>query len=197
MSADTNTIACLDRGYVKLESYSANEKLFADIAWSSRGKEGNDYKRTIQTLIRQGHTGPFEASLFVFQVKAPVFVARQWMRHRIGIGYTELSQRYALIPAEFYCVDPLDQVVYEREYSFYREAVELGQSLEQARRFLPIGTYTQFYCYGNLVAFMHFLELRLAKEAQAEIREYANALDCFISTICPVTMLAWHEIKGV
>jgi thymidylate synthase (FAD) len=167
--------------------------------------------------IWSGNT-PFEHNAFRFHVRAPIFVAREWFRHRIG-SFNEFSLRYAKATDDFYVpaaedvrtqvgkpgaysFDPVsDEVaettrqelkqVYEAAYATYERLVELGVARELARAALPVGAYTEFYWTLNARALMNFLSLRNAETAQREIRRYAEACERFFAERMPVTYEAF------
>ena len=157
----------------------------------------------IRFLMRERHGTPFEHNSFRFHVRCPIFVAREWFRHRVG-SFNEFSMRYAKATDDFYVPDPEDvrtQVgkpgaysfepvpdeiaettrerlrgVYEMAYRTYEELVELGVARELARAVLPVGAYTEFYWTVNARSLMNFVSLRAAETAQREIRRYAEAV---------------------
>ncbi len=161
---------------------------------------------------------PFEHNSFRFHIRAPIFVAREWMRHRIS-SFNEFSLRYAKATDEFYVPEPDDvrsqvgkpgaysfepvspevaettreelQAVYEKAYETYQELVELGVARELARCVLPVGAYTEFYWTVNARSLMNFVSLRNAETAQREIRRYAQACERFLEQKMPVTHAAF------
>jgi thymidylate synthase (FAD) len=168
----------------------------------------------IRFLMRERHGTPFEHNAFRFHVRAPIFVAREWFRHRVG-SFNEFSMRYARATDDFYVPAPEDvrtQVgkpgaysfepvtddvaettrkeltgIYETAYAAYEKLVELGVARELARAVLPVGAYTEFYWTVNARALMNFLSLRNAEAAQREIRRYAEACERFFAERMPVT----------
>ncbi len=174
-------------------------------------------RKLIAFLLEHNHTSPFEHNQLSFRVKAPLFVARQWMRHRMN-SYNEISYRYAKAPLEFYI--PSEWRLQDRENkqasgeSFtdiqlveeYKKALELskntyehllekGVSRELARGILPVCTYTQFIFTCNLHSLMHFLTLRLNKAAQYEIRQFALGMLAFASQAFPIAIEEWQQKK--
>ena len=161
---------------------------------------------------------PFEHNSFRFHIRAPIFVAREWFRHRVG-SFNEFSMRYAKATDEFYVPEPEDvrtqvgkpgsysfepvspeiaettrdelRTVYEAAYETYEKLVELGVARELARCVLPVGAYTEFYWTVNARALMNFLSLRAAETAQREIRRYAEACEVFLAERMPVTYAAF------
>ena len=172
----------------------------------------------IRFLLRERHGTPFEHNAFRFHIRAPIFVAREWFRHRVG-SFNEFSMRYARATDDFY-VPALEDVrtqvgkpgaysfepvpedvaettreelqqVYETAYVAYEKLVELGVARELARAALPVGAYTEFYWTVNARALMNFLSLRNAETAQREIRRYAEACERFLAERMPVTYEAF------
>ncbi len=175
------------------------------------------YVRRNGFAVWSGNT-PFEHNAFRFHVRCPLFVAREWFRHRIG-SFNEFSMRYARATDEFYVpaaedvrsqigkpgaysfetVDPeLAETtreelrsVYEHAYETYEKLVEAGVARELARCVLPVGAYTEFYWTVNARALMNFVSLRAAETAQREIRRYADAVEVFFAERMPVTHAAF------
>ena len=167
--------------------------------------------------IWSGNT-PFEHNAFRFHIRAPIFVVREWMRHRVG-SFNEFSMRYAKATSDFYVpeaddvrsqvgkpgaysFEPVDpelaeqtreelQAVYEQAFETYERLVELGVARELARSVMPVGAYTEFYWTVNARALMNFVSLRAAETAQREIRRYAEAVEVFLAEKMPVTHAAF------
>ncbi|WP_129409360.1 FAD-dependent thymidylate synthase [Marinitoga lauensis] len=182
-----------------------NDRTAVKAARVSYGKEiSNDDKdkKLIYYLMKHKHHSPFEHQVFTFHVKTPIFIARQWMRHRIG-SYNEISRRYTTKYAEeFYIPDhiriqdtvnkqgsiktndehmqnkAINIINYTYDYLFetYNKLLEMGVAREMARMILPVGQYTQFYWTVNTRSLMNFLNLRADSHAQWEIQQYAVAL---------------------
>ena len=172
----------------------------------------------IRFLMRERHGTPFEHNSFRFHIRAPIFVAREWFRHRVG-SFNEFSMRYAKATDDFYVPEPDDvrsqvgkpgaysfepmepdiaettreemRAVYEAAFSAYERLVELGVARELARSVLPVGAYTEFYWTVNARALMNFLSLRNSETAQREIRRYAEACERFLEERMPVTYAAF------
>ena len=172
----------------------------------------------IRFLMRERHGTPFEHNSFRFHIRAPIFVAREWFRHRVG-SFNEFSMRYAKATDDFYVPEPDDvrsqvgkpgaysfepvepgvaettreemRAVYEAAFSAYERLVELGVARELARSVLPVGAYTEFYWTVNARALMNFLSLRNSETAQREIRRYAEACEQFLAEKMPVTYAAF------
>jgi thymidylate synthase (FAD) len=216
------TIQVLDHGFVHLDDVMATDLSVVNAARVSfaRRKEEMDEGDAglIRFLMRERHGTPFEHNAFRFHVRAPIFVAREWFRHRIG-SFNEFSMRYAkatedfYLPAEedvrtqvgkpgAYSFEPVSadvaettrdelQAVYEAAYAAYERLVELGVARELARSLIPVGAYTEFYWTVNARALMNFVSLRAAETAQREIRRYADACECFLAEKMPVTYAAF------
>lgn len=170
----------------------------------------------INFLMKNGHGSPFEHGYFRFRIHVPIFVAREWFRHRVGHSYNEWSGRYSQIatdffsPAEFrtqvgkpgaYTFEPLQGAghaaqdildeVYDHASQAYIELLAIGVAKEQARMVLPVATYTNFIWSCNPRSMMHFLSLRTHPDAMKEIRDCALAAEDIFRTHMPVTHSAW------
>lgn len=174
-------------------------------------------KKLLTFLLEHNHTSPFEHNQLSFRIKAPLFVARQWMRHRMH-SYNEISYRYVKAPVEFY-IPPkwryqdkqnkqasfgafenqelLDRykASIDESYKTYEFLLEQGVCREVARATLPLCTYTEFIFTSNLHALMHFLKLRLCAGAQKEIRNYAAAILSLAAPHFPVSLGIWQELN--
>jgi len=211
-------IPALDHGYVKLLDVMGSDE---DIAYAARiSTRGKKSKRSdaqlLDYLMRHEHMSPFEMAELKFEVKAPIFVARQWFRHRTG-NYNEVSARYTVLPNENYIPDrfraqdtinrqgSLDsdmdhealRGVYENALEVaeetYEDLIEQGVARELARAILPVARYTVFIYKSDLRNLLHFLKLRLDSHAQPEIRAYASAIEAFVSELFPITWDTWRR----
>lgn len=215
----------LNHGYVTLVDYMGNDlsivraaRTSYDADWRTGEEAGKDAK-LINYLLRNRHTSPFEAVTFTFEVKAPLFVLRQWHRHRTW-GYNEVSARYSELPEEFY-IPELEQITtqsasnkqmrtdeqnpaalliqsYMRTscmdaFALYKALLEQGTPRELARTVLPLSTYSRMHATVNLHNLFHFLRLRLHEHAQYEIRVYAEAMLELVEPIVPVAVAAFRE----
>lgn len=177
-------------------------------------------KKLIRYLLKNHHTSPFEHVQFTFHVKAPLFVARQWMRHRTW-SYNEISARYAKVEEGYYFPSKwrgqstdnkqmssgelpddlqvgLDSEYYqacETAFSTYNALIAAGVSRELARMVLPTSSFTRFYASVNLHNLLHFLSLRDHPHAQHEIRVYAEAMKDIIQKYVPWTIASWEELR--
>ena len=218
-------IPVLDRGFVRLVDYLGSDARIVQSARVSYGEGTTTVRRDralIDYLIRHQHTSPFEQVIITFHAKMPIFVARQWVRHRTA-RLNELSGRYSEMVDEFYVpaaerikpqdtfnlqgslengeVPPeLQQKVIEiikRDqedvYKAYREMLDDGISRELARINLPLSLYTEWYWQIDLHNLFHFLKLRLDMHAQWEIRQYAAALGKIAKAVAPWAYESFEE----
>ena len=211
-------------GFVRLDAAMADDLSVVNAARVSFAKSSDEMtdadKGLINFLMRERHGTPFEHNSFRFHIKCPVFVAREWFRHRIG-SFNEFSARYSEVPNEFFvpAVDEVrGQVGKPGAYSFeklepevgkdivawiadwneqahrlYLEMIVSGVAKELARVVLPVSMYTQFYWTVNARALMNFLSLRTHETAQYDIRQYANAVYEIASAEMPITFEAWEK----
>ena len=194
-------IKVLDKGFVRLVDSMGDDNSVVQAARVSYGngtKTPDEDKRLINYLLTNKHTSPFEQVKFKFHVKCPVFVARQWFRHRTW-SYNEISQRYSVIKDEFYYPEkwrmqdtknkqgslaPAINITAhmklvgacEDAYNIYTRMVDEGIAKEMARMILPTNIYTEFYGSVDAHNLMAFFRLRSESHAQWEIRQYSNAL---------------------
>jgi thymidylate synthase (FAD) len=220
-------IECLDHGFVRLVDSMGGDisivraaRVSYDAAWRA-GEDDNSDAKLIRYLWRNHHTSPFEAVTLTFEVKAPIFVFRQWHRHRTW-SYNELSARYRELPEEFYVPDPTkigkqsqshkqmrefgaeadpalqeDAVASirgscERSFQVYRALLESGVPRELARSVLPVATYSHMFATVDLMNLLKFLTLRIHPHAQYEIRVYGEAMRDLARLVAPVAVSAWE-----
>ncbi len=204
---------------VELLRISGSDLDIANAARVSYGRISHEIserdKTLIQFLMDHEHTSPFEHNQLSFRIKAPIFIARQWMRHRMN-SYNEISYRYVKVKTEFYIPSSFRlqdtqnkqsslgsfqndtalqayKSALEVAYNTYTSMIEAGVCREQARAILPVATYTEFIFTCNLHSLMHFLKLRLGSGAQQEIRSYAQALLELVIPHFPITLDAWRK----
>lgn len=217
-------IKVLDKGFVKLIHYMGNDKLIADCARVSYGK-GTKTKRQDEKLInylwKNKHTTPFEMPRLIFHIKAPIFVARQWFRHRTA-SYNEISARYSEVRNEFYLpnsgrlqtqcnknkqassgqevansnnlINKIEEF-FVKSHKLYEESLGEGVARETARIVLPVSVYTEFIFGIDLKNLLHFINLRDASDAQYEIREYAKVILLILNELFPMAIQAFKENK--
>ena len=218
-------IRVLDHGFVRLDDAMADDLSVvngARVSFARHKEEMDDSDEgLIGFLMRARHGTPFEHNSFRFHIRTPIFVAREWFRHRIG-SFNEFSMRYAKATDEFYVPAPEDvrsqvgkpgaysfeevapelaeqtreelRAVYETAYDTYQRLVEQGVARELARCVLPVGAYTEFYWTVNARSLMNFISLRAAETAQREIQRYAEACEVFLAEKMPVTHA--HFVKN-
>ncbi len=229
----------LSKGFVKLidcmprEIPLKGQKLNCDVAvvqaarvsYAEGLKDLETDKKLINYLYKNKHTSPFEMVKFKFHVKAPIFIARQWFRHRMS-NYNEISGRYTLlnediyIPGKIPAQSKINKQLSDKnnnfnnntkiceifnnymlgsrnQYSLYNILIKEGVSREIARIGLPLNMFTEFYWSIDLHNLLNFLNLRNSSYAQDEIKQYAQAIEDIITTYCPITMEARNNHKSI
>ena len=217
-------IKVLDKGFVRLVDYMGDDAAIVQAARVSYGKgtkSVSEDKGLIRYLMRHKHTSPFEMVEFKFHVKLPIFVARQWIRHRTA-NVNEYSGRYSEMKDEFYLPDVqqirpqsvvnkqgrsnetlapelakgiIDQYEQTQKQLFeeYSKLLETNLARELARINLPLSNYTEWYWKIDLHNLFHFLKLRLDAHAQYEIRVYAEAMADMVKDIVPLAYEAFED----
>lgn len=194
----------LDKGFVRLIDHLGDDDTIIETAHASRHGtvsqpplNDEDKKHFIKQLYKDRHTSVFEFINFTFNVRAPIFVARQWMRHRTG-KYIEQSLRYCEANPVFYYPPDSPESVRKLLESSYFESVRVyqlllkrGEKKEMARICLPVSLYTEFKWNIDLHNLLHFIQLR--QKGQWEIAQYANAL---LDEITPVVPYVVECYKG-
>lgn len=214
---------CLNVGFVRLVDYMGGDESIVQAARVSYGKGTktvNEDRGLIRYLMRHTHTTPFEMVELKFHVKLPIFIARQWIRHRTA-NVNEYSGRYSVMKDEFYVPDneaihyqskrnkqgregevpsELRQRVLEiltqsqrQMYDEYSHLLEDDIARELARVNLPLSLYTEWYWKIDLHNLFHFLNLRMDTHAQYEIRVYANALAEITKQVVPIAWEAFED----
>jgi len=219
-------IEVLDHGFVYLVDYMGNDQAIEQAARVSYGTGTRNVNETvglIRYLMRHQHTTPFEMVELKFHAKMPIFVARQWVRHRTA-SINELSGRYSILDKEFYVPSPevittqsqdnkqgrgqalnvntankIRQLLIDdatRNYGHYASMLEEdGLAKELARMDLTLNFYTQWYWKANLHNTLRFLGLRMDPHAQWEIREYANAMSTIVRDSVPIAWKAFEDYQ--
>lgn len=216
----------LDHGEILYVDHMGTDE---DIVIAARVSYGNEDKKSsggsglINYLMRHGHTSPFEMCELKLQIKAPIFVARQWMRHRTA-SYNEYSGRYSEIMQENYCPS-VEEVRFQSKIkrqcgegvlpkpqsenwrdclqqncslsrSIYDNAISsLGIVKETARIGLPVSSYTRFIFKMDLNNLFHFMHLRSSEYAQYEIRQYSEKIERIVEALWPISYAAWVNYK--
>lgn len=214
----------LDHGFVRLVDYMGGDARIVQSARVSYGegtKTLREDKTLIDYLLRNKHTSPFEQVILTFHVKMPIFVARQWIRHRTA-RLNEISGRYSVMRDEFYTPHPeevrfqskrnkqggstqdvpddlrnkviaLLQHEQKQLYSDYEDMLEDGIARELARINLPLSLYTEMYWQIDLNNLFHFLRLRMDWHAQYEIRVYGDTMAQITRAVAPMAFEAFEE----
>lgn len=218
-----DVLPVLDHGYVILRDHMGSDEAIENAARISYDGTGSSTReRLLRYLMRHRHTSPFEMGEMVFEIKMPIFVARQWVRHRTA-SMNEVSARYTQLPAEMHipeedALEPQSKSNkqgreggrYERHkaafmrrtirqvnqsaYDAYEDMLaEYDLTRELARGVLPLNTYTKFVWKIDLHNLLHFLKLRTDPHAQKEIREYAEVIEKLVALYFPMTYRAWVD----
>lgn len=184
------------KGYIKLISVYGNDEKVVRTAKASFGNYEQDIKDLglIRYLMRNGHWQPFEFCRMDFQVKIPIYLARQWLRHRTG-SFSELSGRYKELTNEFEYNNELQKKSCEYSFDIYNENLAINMPKEKARINLPLSTYTTFVFTMDLRNLLHFLKLRLDNHAQKEIRDYADVIYEWVKEYYPVIAKAFQDYE--
>jgi len=209
---------------VMLDAFMADDLSVVNSARVSFGKRSEEMtnadKGLVNFLMRERHGTPFEHNSFRFHVKCPIFVAREWFRHRMG-SFNEFSGRYAEFDPEgylpmveemrtqvgkpgSYTFEPIEKDVaeeaigkiyssYGTAFETYQQLLDAGVAKEVARIVLPVGVMTEFYWTVNARSLMNFISLRQAATAQYEIRTLALGVEQFFAGIMPVTYEAFIQ----
>lgn len=220
----------LDHGEVELLDMMGNDLSVvnaAKVSFAAQKKELDESAiGLINYLLKNKHATPFEHVLFKFRIKAPIFVTREWMRHRWS-SFNEMSMRYHQPNViEFYIPSRRDfrtqvgkpgaynfetikdnavinetikqlQTVYYNASSAYDEMIKNGVAKEIARMVLPVAQYTEFIWTVNARSLINFLSLRNDSAAQLEIREYADTIETVFANIMPITYKSFIENERI
>ncbi|MBN1698306.1 MAG: FAD-dependent thymidylate synthase [Spirochaetales bacterium] len=216
----------LDHGFVRLVDYLGGDARIvqaARVSYGSGTKTVREDKKLINYLLRNEHMSPFEQVIFTFHLKMPIFVARQWVRHRTA-RMNEISGRYSVMEDEFYLPREEDirfqsqhnrqgrseeevpsemqqevlrilKKTCETAYDGYRRCIGDNISREISRIILPLSLYTQMYWQIDLRNLLHFIKLRADIHAQQEIRQYADVLGTIVKTVTPAVWEAFDEYE--
>lgn len=218
----------LDKGFVRLVDYMGSDNSIvqaARVSYNANNKEHTQESdaKLLNYLMKHQHTSPFEMCEITLHIKAPLFIARQWMRHRTA-SYNEISARYTEPNDDFYIphIDNIkkqhagnkqcsgDELLDESIAKYFINTTQKtsknflenyqyfnGDSVKLAREMnrinMPVNYYTEFYYKTNLKNLLHFLKLRTHTHAQFEIREYANVVLDIVNRWCPVASKAFIE----
>tara|TARA_B000000557_G_scaffold59022_1_gene45857 strand:- start:4338 stop:5300 length:963 start_codon:yes stop_codon:yes gene_type:complete len=224
-----DAIKCLDKGFVRLVDSMGGDDAIVQAARVSYGKGTSKLSQDrglIRYLMRHRHSTPFEMVEFKFHCKMPIFVARQWVRHRTA-NINEYSLRYSEARDEFYYPDP-DHIQFQsalnkqgrmgdvplelkqrvtkyfkdisdKSFAIYSELNEAGVARELARAILPVNLYTEWYWKNDLHNLLHFIGLRSDSHAQYEIRVFSDAMAESVKKVAPYAWEAYQDyaVKGL
>lgn len=200
-------IQVLDHGFVELVDHMGDDRRIVEAARVSYGSESGKSSDAalIDLLIANGHTSPLEHVVFEFRCRMPIFVARQWARHRTA-RINEVSGRYTDLPQEFYSpgidrighADLLNQLkeLQSKCYWLYQDMLDAKIPREVARTVLPLSLYTEWFWQMDLHNLLSFLRQRLSSHAQYEIRVYAQAILKVIEPIVPMAIKSFIAHNG-
>jgi thymidylate synthase (FAD) len=215
----------LDKGHVILLDFMGSDHEIAEAARVSYGggtKSASDDRKLIRYLVRHSHTSPLEMAEIKLHIHLPIFVERQFVRHRTA-NLNEISGRYSILPEETYvpdkdriaqqsttnkqgsgeiidpelaeCFQNSLQDSYEKSFESYHWALNDGITRELARLALPLATYTTKIWKCDLHNTLHLLQLRLDEQAQDEIREYAKVIADIVKELFPITFEAFCDYR--
>lgn len=217
-------INVLDKGFVRLVEGTKDGDMTvvraARVSYGSGLKSTAEDRKLIKYLLEHEHGTPFEHNSFTFHVKCPIFVMRQWVRHRIGQSFNEVSGRYTEMKEEFYIptkwrgqdtknkqgsvdftqlhdeyLSSVLESACEIAFRRYMEFIKMGVAREMARMVLPINLYTEFYWTVNARSLMAFIKLRSESHAQWEIQQYSSALAAIFAAVMPWTYDAFYYTR--
>lgn len=211
-------IKVLDHGFVRYVDHMGSDQQIVEaarISYKSPSKGDEQDKKLIEYLYKNRHTSPFEMCKVTLNIKMPIFVMRQYVRHRMQ-NLNEVTE----LPDEFYIPEKwiiqddknkqgsleskdldhnnifnsVDMHCYN-SYKLYQDLIEQGVALEMARMVLPVNIYTECYVCWDLKNLLHFITLRDDSHAQAEIQEYGKAIKEILKDLFPVTMECYKKYK--
>lgn len=208
-------IKVLDHGYVRYVDHMGSDQSIVEaarVSYNSPSKGEEQDKKLLAYLLKNKHTSPFEMVKLKLNIKLPIFVMRQFVRHRMQ-NLNEVSARYTELPNEFYVptkwrkqdtknkqgsqeseeLNPYAITNYVRGcsddcYRTYQSLLTIGVAREMARMVLPVNIYTEIYTCWDLNNLLKFFALRDDSHAQAEIQDYARAMKDIARECFPWTM---------
>jgi thymidylate synthase (FAD) len=216
------TISVLDCGYVRYIDHMGSDARIIEAARvsyhsSTKGEEAD--KKLLFYLWKNKHTSPFEMAKLTLNIKMPIFVMRQYVRHRMQ-NLNEVSARYTELPDEFYLpqtwrkqdtknkqgsIDSKEldhyqlsvklDMAYKHCYNTYQDLIKRGVAKEMARFILPVGIYTEIYACWDMKNLLHFISLRDDAHAQWEIQQYGKAIKEICKQLFPWTIEAYEKFK--
>jgi thymidylate synthase (FAD) len=213
----------LDDGFICLMDYMGSDEDIEQAARVSYGKgtrKVSDTRNLLRFLMRHHHSTPFEMAEVKLLIRCPLYVVRQWHRHRTW-SYNEYSGRYSVMidsmektkPDEWRTqsksnkqgsgdflslkvgemLSAAEDVLHAEISGEYEGRLKLGVAKEQARKDLPVSNYTEFFAKVDLKNLMHFMSLRCDSHAQLEIRVYADKITGMVKELFPITFQAWYD----
>jgi thymidylate synthase (FAD) len=216
------TIPVLDHGFVRYIDHMGTDQRICEaarISYRAPSKGEDADRKLIEYLYKNKHTSPFEMVKITLNIKMPIFVMRQYVRHRMQ-NLNEVSARYTELPNEFYVpvkwraqdaknkqgsvhTDELHHSELsanlinhsQQSYKLYQYLLDSGVAREMARMVLPVNIYTEIYACWDMKNLLHFISLREDAHAQAEIQEYGRALRQICTELFPMTMAAYDKYK--
>lgn len=221
-------IQCLDHGFVQYVDHAGSDQFICEaarVSYGSTSKGPENDRKLLHYLYKNKHTSPFEMVKLYLVIHMPIFVARQYIRHRMQ-NVNEVSARYTELPDQFYCpgewryqdpknkqgstgsFDPAVSTDFgmkaasdvvrnhsRQAYELYQELIAVGVAREMARMVLPLNIYTTMRVCWDLKNLLHFITLREDAHAQAEIQEYGRAIKTICTVLFPLTMEAYDLYK--
>lgn len=212
------TIPVLDHGFVRYIDHMGTDQRICEaarISYKSPSKGAEADEKLINYLWKNKHTSPFEMVKLTLNIKMPIFVMRQYVRHRMQ-NLNEVSARYTELPAEFYVPDvwrkqdiknkqgSVEADLHNSElsanlivhcnaaYKLYQYMLDCGAAREMARMVLPVNIYTEIYACWDMKNLLHFITLRDDPHAQWEIQQYGKAIKTICRELFPMTMRAYE-----
>lgn len=215
-------VKILDHGFLRVVDWMGTDERIAEsarISYKSPSKGAEQDEKLIHYLWKNSHLSPFEQCSVTFNIKMPIFIMRQFVRHRT-FRINEVSARYTELPAEFYIPErwraqdiknrqgsveseSIDQIwaterlndICDTAYATYSTMIESGISREMARMVLPVNIYTEIYVNCDLRNLLNFIRLREDSHAQYEIQLYGKAIKSVLEELYPMTMRAYEKYK--
>jgi len=218
------TIKVLDKGFVRVVDWMGSDERICEaarISYNAPSKGAEQDQKLINYLWKNKHSSPFEMAKLTLNIKMPIFIMRQYVRHRMQ-NLNEVSARYTELPADFYLPiewrkqdtknkqGSIENAFTEEQnreftnkllkhcdnsYELYKWYIDQGVAREMARMVLPLNIYTEIYCCWDIKNLLHFITLRDDSHAQAEIQEYGKAIKSICKELFPMTINAYEKYK--
>lgn len=219
------TIPVLDHGFVRYIDHMGTDTRIVEaarISYRSPSKGADADQKLLEYLWKNKHTSPFEMVKVTMNIKLPIFVMRQYVRHRMQ-NLNEVSARYTELPKEFYTPSvwrvqdvknkqgsgAADEKPAEwhaqltedlikhcdASYDLYQSMLDRGVAREMARMVLPVNIYTEIYACWDMKNLLHFITLRDDGHAQSEIQEYGRAIKAICRKLFPGVIKAYEKYQ--